>query len=656
MIGLTVRELECGLSLALALAISSCLYAQSPSTSDWPNMRGPSWDGISQVTGIVNAWGKEGPPILWTRELGQGYSSFIAWENRVATQYQNLAGQYVLCLEAETGKTLWQYRYGMPFDPVSLYPGPRSTPCFSDGFVYFTTPDGRAGCLAAESGTAVWMVDLYAKFGGTVPGFGYACSPIVVDEHVILPVGGKGASLVALNKRDGTLKWKSGDDPASYTPVLPITFEGRSLVIGYLQNYLVCHDVETGERQWRRSLSSGYDEHSAWPLYKEPYLWISGPFQRGSELLKLTGNPADPIVMVRSSRLMSNDIFSSVLHDDCIYGFDLQEAQAKIHRTSRGIFRCIDLRSGEPHWSVGTGGVSRVGVSDSSNPEIKNVEPSRARASAAKEPATIGHATVLVADNKLILFNDMGDLILAVADPRRYEELARASVLPGELSWTQPCLSQQRIFVRNHSRAACVFLGNAATLNKATLANAKRVEDIPHAKYQDWAARILSIEPEYLFDIRSMETYKAWYGCSMVIFLLSAILVWSTRCLLPPQASFQPPGFSTQDRFLFWTISILLGAAGTTWLSKWTSEFVFTWPVCLYATWHITTDHLSFSYRRSAQRTGWVSIFSLVGWIAACVFYFFLCRRLSLLFELVFLTGFVSALPFNLCGRNMACD
>ncbi len=70
----------------------------------------------------------------------------------------------------------------------------------------------------------------------------------------------------------------------------------------------------------------------------------------------------------------------------------------------------------------------------------------------------IGHATVIAADGKLILFNDLGELILAKATKERFEQLGRVSVLGGEICWTQPALSDGRLFVRNQSRAACVFL------------------------------------------------------------------------------------------------------------------------------------------------------------------------------------------------------
>lgn len=238
----------------------STLLGQEPLgsvNSNWPTIRGPAWNGQSFETGIAEKWPKEGPPVLWTRELGQGYSSFIAWDNYVATQFQTIGGQYVICLFSDSGRTKWQYRYDWPYDPAGVYPGPRSTPTHDDGFVYFTSPSGLIGCLNAESGSLVWSIQLEKTFSVKVPGFGYSCSPIVEGEKIFLPVGGRDASMVALDKRSGKIIWKavdsksivgtptlkSSESTASYASAYPISFRGRRCVVGYLQNTIVCHDM-----------------------------------------------------------------------------------------------------------------------------------------------------------------------------------------------------------------------------------------------------------------------------------------------------------------------------------------------------------------------------------------------------------------------------
>ncbi len=637
------------IGFVLTNSLAAC---QGPSAAnndfEWPNVRGPNWDGRSEETGLANSWPQGGPPLLWTLELGQGYSSFVAWKDSVATQYQTLGGQYVVCLNAQSGNIRWQYRYAWPYEPAGVYPGPRSTPCYADGHLFFTSPSGVVGCLDSTSGALKWSVDLYDRFDGKPPGFGCACSPIIVGETVVLPVGGKGSSIVALNKIDGRVAWRAGDEDASYVSVLPISFRGPLLVLGYLQNALVCHDATTGDVVWHRALSSGYDEHSAWPLYQEPYVWIASPFQGGSELLELTDDPGQPIKTLRRSKLMSNDIFSSVLHNGAIYGFDLHEAQAKTHRTSRGIFRCVDFETGEGLWSVGTGRLDRSPRGDGSSASPSTSTNSR-------EP-NIGHATVIVADEKLIMMNDLGELILARASKANYQELARVQLLSGEICWTQPCLANGRLYVRNHSRAACVLLSDLATIDSQTLAAAKSVQDIPQSAYRDWAGVLLSIEPEYLFDLPSLQWFTAWYLISLLGILGAPLLVGVTVRWLASLGRRRPPKtnfFTFGERAAYWTVCFVLGGLGTTVLSRCCDSFIFTWPVCLYVAWHVAIGHLELRYSELTWRKRLTAALCMGLWLCVCIVYFLLCRRLSLLFEWAFLGGFLAALPFSIGGTHL---
>lgn len=162
----------------------------------WPHLRGGNYDGVSTEMGLVDSFPASGPPVLWVKELGQGYGSLVAQKNRVYTQYQTLAGQFVLCMNAENGETVWSYRYDWPFEVAGQYPGPFSTPTLAEGHVYFTTPAGSVSCLTLD-GKLVWSRDLKEEFGGMGTDFGYACSPTVVDGKVVLPVGGRGAGVVA---------------------------------------------------------------------------------------------------------------------------------------------------------------------------------------------------------------------------------------------------------------------------------------------------------------------------------------------------------------------------------------------------------------------------------------------------------------------------
>ena len=321
-----------GWSALQAKPVEPARTSQEMSPS-WPFLRGSQFDGRSDETGLVESFPASGPPVCWTRRLGAGYSGFTADRDRVFTQYQTLGGQYVVCLDALSGKTIWEYRYAWPYEPAGLYPGPRATPTIDGEFVYFSAPDGLVGSLRFDSGQLVWSLNLFSQFQVEPVEFGYSCSPVVVADKLLLPVGKPHASLVALDKYTGKLTWKSGNDAISHVPAMPIRFEEQHLVVAYLRNSLLLIEFESGALVSRKKLSHGYDEHAAWPIYQEPFLWLSAPFQAGSELLELTSNSQDgendtiEMRTVWKSRLMSNDVCSSVLVDGNLYGFDLPIAR-----------------------------------------------------------------------------------------------------------------------------------------------------------------------------------------------------------------------------------------------------------------------------------------------------------------------------------------
>ena len=494
----------------------------APTESSWPQLRGPTFDSISDGNvELANSWPEEGPPVVWTRELGQGYSSFAAVGDRVFTQTQTLYQQSVVCLNAESGDTVWSYNYSWPYEGGGLYPGPRSTPTWHDGRLYFATPDGMIGCLNAQSGHLLWSCNPKKAYRGRGTDFGYACSPVIVEDKVIVPVGGLNASVVALDVRDGSVVWASGESSASYATPLPIRRQGRSLVVTPLENSIAAFEVGTGKQLWEIEFSAGYDEHSAAPLYREPFLCVSSPFRAGTKCyiglptiksrtvqndcsmqenrMRISGRskterakPGMPIVKWETPKF-SNDIASSVLVEGRLYGFDLKDPQSRMNRPSRGEFRCLDFETGKVIWST-------------------------------KE---VGQANLIVADQKLILFSDRGELILAQTGTDEYVELARSQVFCDEICWTSGALHRGCVYLRTQTRAACVYLGEAPY--KAARPG-RLMKDIPRGRTFD-AKWLIGGEREFPATAPESNEFRIWYEWSLGgLFLASVVSITSIAC------------------------------------------------------------------------------------------------------------------------------
>jgi len=584
------------------------------SGTDWPQWRGPTHDGVAAGEELADDFPQSGPPVLWVRELGQGYSGFAVADGRAYTQAQSLYQQSLFCLDVKTGETLWSYNYAWPYDGGGLYPGPRSTPTVQDGRVYICSPQGFAMCVSADEGKPLWSVNFNEQFGGRGTEFGYSASPLVIEGLVILPVGGEQASIVALKAEDGSLAWKAGSRPASYATPLPITWKKEPLVMVLMQNSLACVHRRNGELWWEHPLSSGYDEHAAAPIYRKPNLLISGPFHSGAECFRLEADEltgrCKPVPIWVNNKL-SNDTASSVLLENTIYGFDLREAQARLHRPSRGEFRAVDFRTGRVRWSY--------------------AEP--------------GHAQVIAADGKLVIFNDRGEVILARADPSKYEELGRVSLFSGEVCWTAPTLANGRLFVRTQTRAACIFLGMLPLEPATTHFSAAA---IPHSTRLD-SSSLLGAERDFPATVPEAKEFQRWYGWSLAAIVLASLLpaalqyiAWIRR----PKPSaievspFVPPRSRTAD-VTFWLIILAAGLVGSPLLNRVQSAYVFTWPLALWATFQLTLL-CSFAGSKApfwSRARGLSYLMGLV-FLAVCGLYFHLCRSLGLAIEWTFLIGF----------------
>jgi hypothetical protein len=594
------KPVVCAL-LALLLAGWS-VRAEEDIAEDWPHLRGPRYDAISRERGLVSSWPASGPPVLWVRELGQGYAGFIAVGGRVFTQAQSRTGLFVLCLDASTGSEVWRQRVDWPWQPAGAYPGPYATPTWHDGRIYYSTPTGLVGCLDASNGRSVWSVDVRRKFEGEGTEFGYAATPLVEDGRVILPVGGLGASLVAIDPRNGSTLWAAGDDPASYCPIYPITFNRKRHLIGFLRNALVAHDPATGKRLWRVELSTHYDEHSAWPLYAEPHLFVSSPFRAGARVFRL--EQSEKIATVWANRVMSNDVCSCVLVDGHVYGFDLQQLQASAHRASRGKFKCLDFLTGKVRWQTDK----------------------------------VGQATALVADGKLLLLTDTGTLILARVNPTAYEELARSRVLSDGVCWTPPTMWRGHLFVRNQSRAVCLFLGDPDKLDPD-----REPAELPTGPWFD-VTRLLSREPDYPHDAPSAADVAFWFAwCVLGVFGPAAAIASVIR-LAALALRFSRPWLWTRTAFA--ASAFLLGLAGTTVGSAWADRFVLTWPASLYVAFRVTLAAITWAEAQPMKRKPrWLSRTMTLLFLAVCYGYYRLCMAVGYVMAWSFLAGFLPAAP-----------
>jgi outer membrane protein assembly factor BamB len=381
--------------------------------ADWPQWRGPTQDGVSLETGLLDKWPEGGPAELWRVPLGAGYSAVSVAGGRALTVYGTPAGEFVLAVDVASGKRLWKARSGDLFLSDSYGNGPRATPAIDEGRVYALGGMGNLLCLEAATGKTVWALDLLKKFGGKVPEYGFSASPAVFGKLLVVDVGAeKGRSLAALDKTTGEVLWTSLADKPGYATPIRAEVGGVPQIIVLMGEALVSVSPEDGREFWRREWKTTLDANVATPIFHQRRLFVSTGYGTGCALFDLSAPSGKPAAtLLWASKQMQNCFSTSVLVDGHLYGFH------------NALLTCMDFKTGETTW----------------------------------KQRGFNRGSLIAADGKLIIYGERATLALAAASPVKCQELARAQVLDGK-TWTVPTLSSGRLFVRNEQEMVCLKL------------------------------------------------------------------------------------------------------------------------------------------------------------------------------------------------------
>ena len=390
------------------MLIALVSLAKPAPAEDWPQWRGPNRNGISQETGWQAAWPQEGPRRVWEASgLGIGYSSLAVSQGRVYTMGNIDEVDHVFCLDAQTGKVLWDHHYPCSSKDPNGYRGTRCTPTVDDGRVYTVSRQGHFFCLDAATGKVFWSKNFVKDFGAEPPKWGYAGSPLIEKDWVLVEVGAKGASVVAFDKKTGAIVWKNGDDEPAYSSLVAFDNGGERCLAQFSSEYLVGRRMKDGAELWRYRWKTSYGINAATPIVAGDRVFISSGYGQGCALLQVSPRS---VQQVWRNRKMRNHVNSCVLVDGYLYGFDESE------------LKCLDFKTGEEKWG----------------------------------DRSYGKGSLLYADGKLILYSQNGKLGLAETTPTAFKEICHSQVLGGKDTWAMPVLANGRIYCRSMEKAVCL--------------------------------------------------------------------------------------------------------------------------------------------------------------------------------------------------------
>ena len=395
-----------------------CVRLFAADADEWPQFLGPSRNGVYSGSSLSTNWEKTPPKVLWKQKLGEGFAGPVCAMKKVLI-FQRIEDQEVLsCLDERSGKSIWECKHPTHYrDDFGFDEGPRATPAIQADRVYTLGAEGMIECVDFRDGHSVWKLDSRKEFGAGKGYFGMACSPLIEGENVLLNIGGEnGAGIIALDRKNGKLKWKATASAASYSSPVNASLDGKAYSLFFTRSGLVIIDPTTGavkvDFPWRSKMDASVN--AATPIVVDDHIFLSASYGTGAILLKWNKGTLEKVWS--ADEVLSNHYASSVYKDGYLYGFDGRQEFGPS-------FVCVEFKTGKLQWR--------------------------------KE--NFGAGTVTLAGDKLLVLKESGELQLCAANSKNFELLGQTQIL-GSTVRAYPAIANKTLFARDKSQLVAVQL------------------------------------------------------------------------------------------------------------------------------------------------------------------------------------------------------
>ena len=382
------------------------------SAAPWPGFRGTERDGLCQEV-IRLDWVQTAPVVLWSQPTGGGHASFAVARGRAFTLEQRRDQEAVVAYHLETGRELWKHEYHAEFNDQWTMGdiGPRATPAWDEGRVYTLGAEGHLFCLNEETGVILWEANVLSLAGNSNLAFGMSASPLVVGDLLIVAAGNGAHSVLALNKANGEVVWRSPAGKGAYTsPMVTVLGDEKQLLITGAAGPMGI-SLTGGEVLWKFPWEVSHDNNIAQPVVIDgDRVFISAGYGKGCVMLAITHEDGQWRAEEQwHNRFMKNKFSSSVHLDGHLYGLD------------DTILTCLDAATGKRKWKGNRYGYGQL---------------------------------LMVLGHLVIVTGTEGELALVKATPDQPVEVARFKAL-GARTWNHPVIANGKLLIRNAKTMTC---------------------------------------------------------------------------------------------------------------------------------------------------------------------------------------------------------
>ena len=400
--------LSCTFSILFAFLTTSSFSQQN--SDSWKQFRGNDRSGSSTFQIKADRLPAEGPKLLWKKNLGSAFSEVTIEGDKIYTlfseKFDSLHGlEYVGAFDATSGNQIWKTSIdSLYIENDGWGDGPRSTPVIGKDLIFSFSAKGKLTATSKTDGKIVWQIDLVKEFESTMPRWGFASSPTLVDNQLIMEVGGSNSGLfVAFNPEDGKVIWSKGSGTSSYNSPIYTQINGQNQILFANGRTIYSFDSK-GDSLW--TYKSQIVSPTAVPvIFDSNKIFISAVRNPGFIIAEVKDNKVKEIL---NGENMKTDFNTVVYYDGFVYGFNV------------GALSCISAKTGETKW------VKRG----------------------------YGNGSLILVGDRLIVLSDQGKVILVKATPTAFTEQGNFQALKGKC-WTAPSFSNGKLYVRNLTEMAC---------------------------------------------------------------------------------------------------------------------------------------------------------------------------------------------------------
>ncbi|WP_167605465.1 PQQ-binding-like beta-propeller repeat protein [Maribellus sediminis] len=399
-----------------ALTILILLVGWSAAAQELVQFRGVDRSGYYNETGLLKRWPENGPRMLLKIEgIGKGFSQPILADGKIFVTGIKEDTLDILSAYSLNGEMLWDVAYGRSW--TASYIDSRSTPTFCDGKLYVVSGTGQVNCIDGNTGKIIWQVDAIKKYAGSIHTHGDSEAPLLVGDLVVYTTGGEAYTMIAFDKNNGNLVWKTkslGGNKSYASPTL-IRHNSKPIILVQTAENFIGINPENGTLLWSHNLmqyhlnSSGKGGNTNPPLYHNGEIFVTSGYDHPGLMFRLSEDGRSISLKWRND-VLDNHHGGIVLLDGNIYG-------ANWTNNSNGKWASINWETGETNW----------------------------------EQDWINKGSIISADNMLYFYEEKrGNVALVEPSPEKLNIVSSFRIEDGAgPHWAHPAIYNGTLFIRH---------------------------------------------------------------------------------------------------------------------------------------------------------------------------------------------------------------